>query len=230
MMKNTLKTNAKNNLKIIVTGIMIAGVSGCASNARINPSMMERASGMHWEGKAIAYEVSISQPEPGVFSGGEQQPMTPLNQANLSVGTRRALQDLNSYLENNLPQGASLAHAGNSDLQLSVELTAYDKKGPAYLDHQFTESLAKGLLTLGLAPSDYEVIADFKVNYRLQDAEGVVWHENDYRVQESVDHQKGDFDFDDQWLYARQMMEKHINITLGDFFTEARGLPAKPGH
>ena len=73
-----------------------------------------------------------------------------------------------AYLQSQMPPTTKHVEKGQpSDMILVVEMEAYDRRGPAYSDHQLAKSVAKGMLSLGLAPSDYKIIADFDVKEAL---------------------------------------------------------------
>lgn len=207
-------------MKKLALIFMIAFLSGCATHAEIKMPVVNKVHDSAYENKTLQYNILYSQPQPGIVTGGEQQSLTPLEDAELSIASSSTLEDLSALILEQLP--ASVSHLdNNADLVLSIQIVAHDKKGPAYAEHQFAKSLGKGLLTLGTAPSEYIIIADFDAKYTLEQ-QGKEAFSKDYKVEELVNHQEGDFDFsnakDD---LTSQILEKHLILTLNDFFTEA---------
>lgn len=65
------------------------------------------------------------------------------------------LQKMATYIQGQMPPTTKHVEKGlPSDMMLIAEMEAYDRRGPAYSDHQFAKSVAKGMLSLGLAPLD----------------------------------------------------------------------------
>ncbi|MBR9857239.1 MAG: hypothetical protein GYB38_05970 [Gammaproteobacteria bacterium] len=206
--------------KIAVLGLVVA-LGGCANHANIEMPAVTQVYHESFENKSISYEIMYSQPKPGVFSGGEQMPLVPLEQAEFSVASAATLRKLPDYIYQQLPPTVKRLENGQGDFKLVVELTAYDKKGLVYSDHEFAKSFGKNLLTLGFASSEYDIIADFDAKYKLYSGDKEIFVES-YNVQESVDHERGDFDsFNSLNDYAGQLLEKHLILTLNDFFKKS---------
>ncbi|MGB5446125.1 MAG: hypothetical protein WBM99_11530 [Psychromonas sp.] len=203
---------------LILLGAVV--LTGCATHADIKMPAVTKVHNPVYENKTLNYEILYSQPKPGVFTGGEQLALAPLEKAELSVASASTLKELPKFIFEQLP--VSVKHLVNSaDLTLKLELTAHDKKGPAYADHEFTKSLGKNLLTLGLASEEYNIVADFDVKYSLiQDNKEI--YSKEFKVRDEVDHERGDFDsFNTLNEFTSQILEKHLILTLHDFFTEA---------
>ena len=203
---------------LILLGTIV--LTGCATHADIKMPVVTKVHNAVYENKTLDYELFYSQPKPGVFSGGEQLALAPLEEAELSVASASTLKELPKFIFDQLP--LSMKHLEqDADLTLRLEMTAHDKLGPAYSDYEFTKSLAKGLLTLGLASSEYNIVADFDVKYALIQNGKEVFSKV-FTVRDEVDHEKGDFDsFNTLNEYTSQILEKHLILTLHDFFTEA---------
>ncbi len=210
--------------RLLAVSLGVGLVGGCATHADIQMPLIEKVARADWQGKHFRHEVYYSQPRPGIFTGGDQLPLVPIKSAELSVASAATLQKLPEILGKNLPQGAVSGGAGDYDYLLEIELVAHDKKGPTYADFEAMKSFGKKMLSLGLASSEYDIIADFDVTYRLKDKAGAVLHERDYRVKDSVDHERGDFEsLNTAHDYAAQLLEKHINLTVGEFLQEVPG-------
>ncbi len=207
-------------MKKVVLLLMIAVLGGCATHAEIKMPTVTNVHDAVYENKTLNYEILYSQPKPGVFSGGEQLPLAPLEKAELSVASASTLKELPKLIFNQLP--VSVKHlAENPDLTLKLEITAHDKKGPAFSDHEFAKSLGKNLLTLGFGSSEYNIVADFDAKYILEQDGNVIFTKN-FKVKDEVDHEKGDFDsYNTLNEFTSQMLEKHLILTLHEFFTEA---------
>ncbi|NWO04626.1 MAG: hypothetical protein HLX50_02645 [Alteromonadaceae bacterium] len=208
-------------MKKLMVALMALAMAGCATHANIEMPAVSQVYDTAYEDKSISHEVFYSQPKPGIFTGGEQLPMTPLEEAELSVASASVLRDLPNYIYEQLPASVKRANPGEGDYNLMVELTARDKKGPAYADYEAGKSIGKNLLTLGFGPSEYDIIADFDVAYQLMKGSETVF-EKSYTVEESVDHEKGDLEsYNSLNEFTGQMLEKHLILTLNDFFQEA---------
>lgn len=203
--------------------IAVVLISGCATHAQIDMPVVTEVMSPAFENKTFSSEVLYSQPEPGIFSGGEQQELKPISEQTLSVASASVLKKLPTLIQQQLPKSSKLLMDKNTDFGLKVELVAHDKKGPAYADHEFAKSFGKNLLTLGFASSEYDIVADFDVKYVLTQKGSEVFSKS-YKVDESVDHEKGDFDsFNTLKEFTSQMLEKHLTLTLNDFLLNASG-------
>ena len=207
-------------MKKVILLLMIAVLGGCATHAEIKMPAVTKVHDAVYENKTLNYEILYSQPKPGVFSGGEQLPLAPLEEAELSVASASTLKELPRLILKQLPVSVKYL-AENPDLTLKLEITARDKKGPAYADYEFAKTLGKRILTLGFGSSEYNIVADFDVKYfLLQNGEEVFSKE--FKVKDEVDHEKGRFDsFNTLKEFTSQMLEKHLILTLHNFFTEA---------
>ena len=208
-------------LSVILTACLIF-LTGCAQHAKIEMPYVESSRNEVWNNKKFDYDIYYSQPKPGVFSGGEQLPLKPIQEAELSVASSATLKNFSDYLVKQLPSGVKLSNDGSFDYKLIVEMEARDKQGPSYADYQAGKSFAKGMLTLGFAANDYNIIADFNVTYKLINSDEALILEKNYDVADSVPHQRGDFEsFNSLNDYSGQLLEKHLMITLNDFIKQA---------
>ncbi len=200
---------------------MLLVLSGCATHAQITMPTVENVYHQEFDNKSFTYDILYSQPKPGIFSGGEQLALAPLSEVELSVASSKTLKGLPELIFEQLPATAKRANAEQADYQVIVELIAHDKLGPAYADHETMKSMGKSLVTLGLGSSEYDIVADFDVTYKLS-SKGEIVFEKAYKVNESVDHEKGSFDsFNTLDEFTSQLLEKHFILTLNDFFKEA---------
>lgn len=207
-----------NKLVVLFAVVLI---SGCATHAQIDMPVVTEVISPAFENKTFSSEVFYSQPEPGIFSGGEQQALKPIAEQTLSVASASVLKKLPSLIQQQLPKSSKILTEKDTDFGLKVELIAHDKKGPAYADYEFAKSLGKNLLTLGFASSEYDIVADFDVKYILTQNDTELFSK-EYQVDESVDHEKGDFDsFNTLKEFTGQLLEKHLTLTLNDFFVTA---------
>ncbi|WP_160060966.1 hypothetical protein [Psychromonas sp. L1A2] len=207
-------------MKKIILLLMMSVLAGCATHAEIKMPVTTKVHDAAYENKSLNYEILYSQPKPGVFSGGEQLPLVPLEKAELSIASASTLKELPKLIFEQLPVSVKYL-ANNPDLILKLEITAHDKHGPAYADYEFAKSFGKNLLTLGFASSEYNIVADFDAKYILEQ-KGEVIFTQDFRVRDEVDHEKGDFDsFNSLNEYTSQILEKHLILTLHEFFKVA---------
>lgn len=203
---------------LILLGAII--LTGCSTHADIKMPVVTKVHNAAYENKTLNYEILYGQPKPGIFTGGEQLPLAPLETAELSVASAAALKDLPTVIFDQLPMSVKYL-AQDADLKLKLELVAHDKKGPAYADLEFFKSFTKNLVTLGFASDEYDIIADFDVKYVLIQDEKELFSKQ-FKVKEQVDHEKGDFEaYGSLNEYTGQILEKHLILTLHEFFTEA---------
>lgn len=211
-------------MKNILSALPLLAVlflTGCATHANIKMPAVAPVNNAAFSHKSFDYNILYSQPEPGVFSGGDQQQLKPLDEAKVSVGAARTLVNLPMYIFEQLPVTATRAEAGQGDYTLMVKLIAHNKKGPAYGDFKLGASMAKGLVTLGMGSDEYAIVADFDVTYALRQGDTLVYR-NSYSVDDHVAHQRGLFDIKNNISeYTGQLLEKHLILTLNDFFGKA---------
>ncbi|ASK79151.1 hypothetical protein CF386_08765 [Paraphotobacterium marinum] len=194
-------------------------LSGCATKGVVNMPVIEPIQNKNLENKKVYVKVYYSQPEPGIFSGGKQQKFAPIKDAKLSIASSRVLSRFDEIVKQQLPLNSSITQSPLSDYKLLVYLKAKDKKGPAYQEYNLGTSLAKGILSLGLASDDYSIIGDFDIKYELFDNKENKVHEGMYTVYDEIEHERGGFDSyrhgDD---LAQQLLEKHIRLTMHEYF------------
>lgn len=208
-------------IKILSLAVVFAVLTGCATPAQISMPVVQKVSHEVFVDKRFTYDLLYSQPEPGVFSSGEQQAMQPIEQAKLSVASAKALHNVKRFIEEQLPASSTVVQEGSGDFDLMIKLKAKHKKGPAYADFEAAKSFGKSLLTMGFGSSEYDIVADFEVTYELQ-RQGRTLFTKHYVVEDSVDHQRGKLDgFEVLNVYAAEMLEKHMMLTLNDFFKSA---------
>jgi len=196
-------------------------IGGCATHAVVEQVVVQKINSQNFQNKSFEYDVLYSQPKPGVFSGGEQLPLMPIENAELSVASAKVLSRLNEILKSNLPDSVKIVDE-KGDYELQLAITAKDKKGPAYADYDMAASLGKSLLTLGLGSSEYTIVANFDVEYSLKDSKGVEIYKNKYSVDEELDHEKSKLEGHDiGHSLAEQLLNKHINLTIQDFLRMA---------
>lgn len=210
-------------MKFLFISIVLVLASGCATHAKIESPVVSEVRHPVYENKSFHTEVYYSQPQPGIFNGSKQLPLVPLDEATLSVASAMVMSRFESMVERQLPPSSVISGQLGSDYMLRVELVCNNKKGPVYADHEFLKSVGKGILTLGLASSEYDIIADFNVKYELIKG-GDVLFEKSYDVAEQVDHERGKFEsINSVNDYPPVLFEKHLLLTLNDFFVEAAG-------
>ncbi len=210
-------------MKQSLIAIMLLVLTGCANHATFKEPGTYTTVNDKFTGQTMKYSIAYSQPEPGIFTGGEQQPLKPVSDTNLSVVSTRSLQNINEIVERHLPAGVTtLANENAADFQFDVEITAYEKQGPTFWDFEFLKSLGVGLVTLGLGPDYWDVIADFDVKYALKDSKNNLLIAREYSIEEKADHQASPFDTNEPLLRSSQkMFEQQLALTLNDFFEAA---------
>jgi hypothetical protein len=195
---------------------------GCATHAKIDVPATTKVNSANWQGKSFNVDIYYSQPEPGVFSAGNQQELKPLKEAKLSVGAVQVLSNLPQTVMAQLPMNAVYTEESNADYFLHIELIAHNKRGPTFADYEFGKNLAKSFLTLGLGADEYNIIADFDVKYTLTD-QGGQSYEKAFAVKESIDHERSSVEFkNNTYDYAAELLKKHIMLTSSAFLNEAK--------
>lgn len=198
--------------------LLFVFLSGCATHADITVPALQQVPSDAWRDKSFTYKILYSQPRPGLGSGTETQPLGPFEQVELSVTSAATLKKLPDYIAAQIPS-SRVSRDGAADYTLVVEIRARHKRGPAYSDYEAGKSVAKNLLSLGFAASEYIIVADFEATYRLQATSGETVASKHYDVKDAVKHQRGDFEsLNSLNDYAGQMLEKHLVVTLNDFF------------
>ena len=87
-------------------------------------------------------------------------------------------------------------------------------------------STGKKLLTLGLGSSEYTIIADFDVTYKLLDNQGNLLSQETFTIEDEIDHERGGFDgYDIGQDLAAKLLEKNIVTTMNKFFSNTSKLP-----
>lgn len=206
-------------LLFFIMGAML--VSGCANHAKIEMPVVERVSSQNWQGKSFRQEIFYSQPEPGLFTGGQQQKLQPISEASLSVASAEVLSGFSQFLSNQLPPNTYVVDDSTADYTVTVNMVAKDKMGPSYPDYEFWKTFFKGLATVGFGSFEYDIIADFDIEYVLKDKKNNVFSKK-YSVKDAVDHDKGRFEFNDKsYVYAAELLRKHILITYSSFLKDA---------
>ncbi|HIF9221586.1 TPA: hypothetical protein ACX6QD_003092 [Photobacterium damselae] len=203
---------------LIILGLLT--LSGCATHGVVTIPVQSAVENADFVNKTISTKLYYSQPKPGIFSGGEVLPMKPISEAELSVGSSRVLARYKELLSRQLPMNTKVApENSNGDFLFITELQAKDKAGPSYADYDMALSTGKKLLTLGLGSSEYTIIADFDVTYKLLNHDGKLLLQDTYTVYDEVDHERGGFDgFDIGDDLAAKLLEKNIIITMHKFF------------
>lgn len=210
---------------IISTLLLTAAVtlSGCASHAKIERKALNSVSIPAMYDKTINNEVFYSQPLPGVFNGKEMQDVQPLEDVQLSVASAEVMDGIDNLLAKHKPLNTTVTD-GNADYMLRVTIIANDKKGPVYGDHEFMKSVAKNMLTLGFAGSDYEIVSDFKITYELYQDNQLI-HQKTQKMNDSYDHDSGFIEFnkfENVDKASRAAFEKHIGESITTFYQEAK--------
>ncbi|WP_158774067.1 hypothetical protein [Cobetia sp. L2A1] len=216
-------------MKTALAGLAMLLMTGCASRAQIDVPVVQPVQTQAYEHKAFFPDIYYSQPEANLFSGAAQQAMQPLGNVRLSHVCSPAMTNFDQLLREQLPSTSSITHdARAGDYRLQVEIMAHENRGPVYLDYLMAINLPMNLLTFGIANEDFDIIADFNVEYRLYDKDEKLLFSKDYTVRDSVPHQAGNFDIGNRiFLPAQNMMTKYLLLTMNDFFNNAsRPLPA----
>src|SRR5699024_2904417 len=119
------KDNSMKNFALIILVVLLAG---CATQADIKMPAVSPVHATAFSHKTFSHTILYSQPQPGILmAGGEQQPLLPLDQAQVSVAAARILVDMPDYILEQLPATATWVEPGQSDYALTIKLIAHDK-------------------------------------------------------------------------------------------------------
>jgi len=196
-------------------------VTGCATHADIQTPVVTQLQSDNFSNKIVSYNILYSQPQPGIFSSGSQTALKPLEESELSIASAVTLKNLPEYIYKQLPASVKKGTPNTSDFNLEVDLIAHDKRGPAYADYEAMKSFGKGMLTFGLGSSEYNIIADFDITYKLTSHKKEIYTKS-YKIQDSIDHQRGQLEsFNSLNDFSGQLLEKHLMLTLNSFFKDA---------
>jgi len=180
-----------NKLLLLLVTVFI--INGCATHAEINMPSVSEVYHNKYENKTLSYEVFYSQPKPGIFTGGQQLPLVPIENAEFSIASAKTLKKLPDYIFEQLPSSVKRIETNDGDFKLKVELVAHHKKGPAYADYEAAKSFGKSFVTLGFGSSEYDLVADFDTTYALYRKDELI-HKKIYKINETVDHERGKFE------------------------------------
>lgn len=196
-------------------------VTGCATHADIQTPVVTQLQSDNFSNKIVSYNILYSQPQPGIFSSGSQTALKPLEESELSIASAVTLKNLPEYIYKQLPTSVKKGTPNTSDFNLEVDLIAHDKRGPAYADYEAMKSFGKGMLTFGLGSSEYNIIADFDITYKLTSHKKEIYTKS-YKIKDSIDHQRGQLEsFNSLNDFSGQLLEKHLMLTLNSFFKDA---------
>jgi hypothetical protein len=196
-------------------------VTGCATHADIQTPVVTQLQSDNFSNKIVSYNILYSQPQPGIFSSGSQTALKPLEESELSIASAVTLKNLPEYIYKQLPASVKKGTPNTSDFNLEVDLIAHDKRGPAYADYEAMKSFGKGMLTFGLGSSEYNIIADFDITYKLTSHKKEIYTKS-YKIKDSIDHQRGQLEsFNSLNDFSGQLLEKHLMLTLNSFFKDA---------
>jgi hypothetical protein len=195
-------------------------IGGCANHANFEQPDSYKVIGDQFNQQTLYYEVRYSQPYPGVFNGNEQQPMAPIDDIELSVVSRKSLANTKGIIDAHLPAGITTVQSrALSDYIFDVEITARRKQGPTAWDFEFLKSFGVGLLTFGLGPDYWDIIADFDVKYALTREDGSPVYSKSYNISAAFDHRASPFDtLDPLYRANRELYEQQLRKTLNSFF------------
>ena len=209
-------------MKKISMLLMVLVITGCATHAQIDMPGVQEVHNEALNNKSLSYEIMYSQPEPGMFNAHKQLPMKPLKDSKLSIASAATLKKLPDYIFDQLPSNVKRGEQGQADYNLLVEITANHKRGPAYSDYEAIKSFGKSFITLGFGSSEYDIIADYNVQYSLLRNDGTKVYSKRYTVKDRADHERGALEnFNSLNDYAGKLLEKHLIITLNNFFNES---------
>ncbi|PTB99141.1 hypothetical protein C9993_04475 [Marinobacter sp. Z-F4-2] len=218
-------------MKYISLLFAAALLTGCANHATFKTPSPYTSIDDEFTGQTVKYTLKYSQPEPGIFTGGQQQVPTDLSKSNLSIVSAHTLANAEEIVERHLPAGLTpVTGESGADYLFDVQMTAHSKHGPTAWDFQFAKSLGIGLLTLGLGPDYWQIIADYKVTYSLTDSQTGHTITEEYAVTEVAEHQAGPFESNAPLKRAsRDMFERNFALTLNEFFEQVDTLAMNNG-
>lgn len=135
--------------------------------------------------------------------------------ARIQLKTNEQLDFFQKYIYETVSRSGGLAlPAGqNADMLLSAKLTFGPVPAPAYRDHNLGKSLGISMLTLGLGPSSWSAIVDYKIDIHIQDNKRNSVVEYSEIVRKNDEELKSYFNFD-RIKEVQQIAIEAFRITL----------------
>lgn len=215
-----------NKLVKLITALIITTLVGCASPGKVDMPYVKSHDIPQMEQKRISYDITYQAPEYGTFVDGEMLPPMHISKARLNGDTRIILNNFSQILASQIPSNAVVINSGTGDYKLSLHIKAYDAEGPVVIENLFAETLLKETLTLGMASNEQEIVANFEITYSLFDNNGTKVISKTYKVTDSVDHEKSDYEVADinGKRLTGDLFKKHVTLTLNEFVEETAKL------
>ena len=215
-----------NKLTKLASIVAVATLVGCATPGQVDMPHVKAHDVQIMEQKKVAYEVTYQAPEYGVFVDGEMLPTMQISEARLNGSTRTVINNFNQILATQLPSNALIINSGKGDYKVVAHIKAFDGEGPVTVEDLIAETILKETLTLGLASNEQEIVANFEVTYTVFDLNGSELISKTYKVNDSVEHEKSDFEIADinGKRLTGELFKKHITLTLNEFVKEISNL------
>lgn len=214
--------------KIILASILLVTLSGCATHGKVEIPHTQNYDVEIMEKKKISYEITYQAPTYGFFGDGDMQESMPISEARLNSNIRMVLNNFNPILASQLPSNALIINAGDSDYKVLVHIKAFDGNGPVTLEDLLGETMLKEMLSLGIAAKEQEVVANFQITYSVTDSHGKELITKNYKVNDSIEHEKGDYETDIGGnRLTGDLFKKHVTLTLNKFVKEVSKLKIK---
>lgn len=202
--------------------IVLMMLGGCTTPGHVNMPMTTKYDITQFEQKKVAYNITYQDPEHGMFGDGDMLPPMAVSEAHLDFQTRRVFNEFNRILASQIPSNALITNKQQPDFTLKVKFVAHDSGGPVVVEDKFGETLLKSAISLGFAPYEQEVVADFDVTYTVVDKDGETLFTQKYKVNDEVDHEKSNIEFTNESgkNLAGQLFERNLTLTLNEFMKE----------
>lgn len=201
---------------------LLGALVGCATPANIPEGPDSKIQSPAYTGKTINYDLLYKQPKSGKSSSDTQLDYLPVSAHKLSYESEMSFENIDDVINNWLPVGMASTKSVNSDYKLNVKVSSPLARGPSYADFHFFETWYKNVFTLGFAPSYYEIVADYDVEYQLLKNGSLVYSQN-YEIRKSVDHQRGDFTHMKHLrTYSSKLFKSTLADSMNDFFAVAQ--------
>ncbi len=202
--------------------LSIALLVGCTTPGVVHMPHIDSHDLHLMQQKKVAFELTYQAPESKFFYDGEMQDAMPIKQAKLNYPTRSVVNDFNQILAGQIPTNALVIYTGLADYKLTVNIKALKSEGPVVVENLYIETFFKDVITLGLAPSEQQVAAEFEVTYTLKDVLGKEILVSTYEVNERIDHERSDYEVSNSTgdALGGELFRKHLVLTLNEFVKE----------
>lgn len=208
-------------MKTIVLMLMMIAVTGCSSNAKVDQSHA-----------GLMADYPKAEMEDGVFIGlyhrtqskkfynyeSKQYDFKPLHISDKLYIESVAVNPTGPTLIGMVPDGIQVLDKYSADSPtVVVYLDALSDQGVVRLDFRPSVNVPLKIITLGLSPAYYNIVADFEITYEYTHNGDVF--KRTYPVNASYEHTEGVFNYEKE-NSAREIVQKYVTETHRKFWDD----------